>query len=338
METIWNLPGIDFQPLHAIRESRPSAVLTGRRSWHAVNGQISLPVLVQAEPYSTDEVYLDNMAASLPDGVEVVYGVGGGQVADAAKYIAWKNGLPSVMVPTALSVDGFFTALVALRRSGSIEYVTTGPAERVIIDWDIVSAAPRYLRGTGIAEILSMTTGLLDWQFAEHAGQTTPDTRFQRWAATIAAGIAQQAYRIAADVGRGRVDALRNLLDLICMEVQLTNQLGHNRPQEGSEQYFAYAAEELLGDEGLPYADLVGPGILISATLHGQNTDAIRETLDSAGVRLDRLRETELVDTLLSMPEYLAKHDLPYSILHSAALSRDEARDVIVKAGLSQRA
>ena len=55
------------------------------------------------------------------------------------------------------------------------------------------------------------------------------------------AGIAQQAFKIAAGVGRGNVESLRNLLDLLCMEVQLTNQMGHNRPQEGSEQYFAYA-------------------------------------------------------------------------------------------------
>jgi glycerol-1-phosphate dehydrogenase [NAD(P)+] len=106
--------------------------------------------------------------------VEVVYGIGGGLVADAAKYIGWKNNLPTVIVPTALSVDGFFTALVAVREAGTVGYETTGPAERVIIDWDVVSSAPPQIRGTGIVEILSIVTGLLDWRYAAERNQTTP--------------------------------------------------------------------------------------------------------------------------------------------------------------------
>ena len=37
------------------------------------------------------------------------YDVGGGLVTDVAKYIGWKNNLPTVTVPTVLSQDGFFT-------------------------------------------------------------------------------------------------------------------------------------------------------------------------------------------------------------------------------------
>lgn len=335
METIWNLPLIENRDLGTVKENRPAAVLTGERAWEAVGHLLDLPIVVQAEPYTADESFLNKLAESLPDHVEVVYGIGGGLASDVAKYVAWKNDLPCVVIPTALSVDGFFTALVAVRREGSVEYVTTGPASKVIIDFDVVSSAPRHIRGTGIVEILSMTTGLLDWKYAADHKKNRPGERYQLWAAQVAAGIAQQAYKIAEGVGEGRPDALRNLLDLICVEVQLTNQLGHNRPQEGSEQYFAYAIEPRHArGTGVPYADLVGPGILIAAALHKQNIAPIRRTLQSAGVRLGQLRRDDIVDTLKLLPQYVREHNLPYSIIHDTNLNDDEVIELIGTTGL----
>jgi glycerol-1-phosphate dehydrogenase [NAD(P)+] len=325
MQTIWNIPQVDMCSLADVNDNRPAAIITGNRAWRAVGALLKLPVVVQAEPYTANIDFLDKLAEGLPEHVGVVYGIGGGLACDVAKYVAHKNGVPAVIIPTALSVDGFFTALVAIRKDGTVKYVETGPAEKVIIDWDIVSSAPDHIRGTGITEILSMTTGLLDWRYAVEHKQYTKRERYQPWAAQIAAGIAQQAYKIAEGVGQGRVDALRNLLDLICMEVQLTNQLGHNRPQEGSEQYFAYAIEPkaALG-AGVPYSDLVGPGILIAGALHGQNITPMRDTLQSAGVRLAQLKPDDIVETLRELPAYVRKHSLPYSIVHDMDLSNVE--------------
>jgi len=335
MEIISNIPQIEITDLSKIVETRATAVITGDRAWNAVGSLVKLPVVVQAEPYTADINFLNTLAEGLPEQVEVVYGIGGGLACDVAKYIASKNNLPSVIIPTALSVDGFFTSIVAVRRDGTVQYENTGSAEKVIIDWEIVSSAPAHIRGTGITEILSMTTGLLDWRYAAERKKNTPQERYQPWAAQIAAGIAQQAYKIAKGVGEGRVDALRNLLDLICLEVQLTNQLGHNRPQEGSEQYFAYAIEPKasLGAD-VPYSDLVGPGILIAAALHKQSINPIRDTLQSAGVRLGQLRPDDIVDTLRDLPDYVRRHDLPYSIVHDMDIEDAETRAQLAETGL----
>lgn len=337
MNIIWNLPRIEFRDLSEVKETRPAAVVTGNRAWDAVGSVVELPIVVQAEPYTADINFLNSLAAGLPEHVKVVYGIGGGLASDAAKFIAWKRGLPAVIIPTALSVDGFFTALVAVRKEGSVYYETTGPAEKVIIDWDVVSSAPEHIRGTGIVEILSMTTGILDWQYAAGKNKNTASTRFQPWAAAIAAATAQQAYKIAGGVGAGRLDALHNLLDLICVEVQLTNQLGHNRPQEGSEQYFAHAIEpKAARGAGVPYADLVGPGILLAAGLHRQKLGPIRDTLVSAGVRLDQLSREDIVDTLRTLPDYVQRHNLPFGIIHDSRLDDAEIDELLEKTGLGQ--
>jgi glycerol-1-phosphate dehydrogenase [NAD(P)+] len=335
MTTIWNLPRIEIESLNRVNESRPTALLTGTRSWEAVGPLLNLPLVVQAEPHTADRRFLDDLAGNLPPQVEVVYAVGGGLVADVAKYIAWKNHLPSVIVPTALSVDGFFTPLVAVREDGTVRYEETGPASRVIIDWEVVSQAPVNLRGTGIAEILSIVTGLLDWRYAAERNRNPAHERFLPWAAGLAAGIAQQAFKIARGVGEGRIEALQELVQLMCIEVELNNLLGHNRAQEGSEQYFAYAIEPLVArSRGIPYADLVGPGILISAALHGQDIAPIRTTLTSAGIRLGQLRPDDIASTINDLPNYVKRHDLPYSILHDLDVNSERSQELLAKTGL----
>ncbi len=335
MTTIWSLPKIEIRALSTVKEERPAALLTGRRAWQAAGQHLELPLVVQAEPFKAAHDYFDTLAGNLPPQVEVVYGVGGGLVADAAKYIGWKRGLPVVVVPTALSADGFFTALAAVREDNTVRYVTTGPAERIIIDWDVIGSAPANIRGAAIVELLTIVTGLLDWRYAHDRGKTTPETRYMPWTAGLMAGIAQQAFKIANGVGSGNVDSLRNLLDLICMEVQLTNQLGHNRPQEGSEQFFAYAVEaRASGGRPVPYADLVGPGILIAAALHGQDIAPIRATLASAGIRLGQIRSDDIIATIRDLPEYVRQHNLPYTILNELDPTSERTMDLLATTGL----
>ncbi len=339
MTTIWHLPRIELLDLSKYREQRPVALLTGKRSWQAVNTMVRLPVVVQAEPESLDRDYLDDLVSGLPKQATAIYAVGGGVVADAAKYMGYKAKLPVVLIPTALSVDGFFSSSASLRESnGAGFYVETGPAEKVLIDWDVISAAPKHIRGAGIVELLSITTGILDWKYAAEKGKNTPDERFQEWAARLAAGIGQRAFAIAAGVGDGKIVALRELLDLICMEVRLTTQLGHTRPQEGSEQYFAQAMQGRLSSRSrLPYSELLGPGILLAMVLHGQdakNVGVIRQVMESAGVRLNRLESQDIVDALISLPSFVKKNNLPYGILNDADLSADKAREVVRTAAL----
>ncbi|MBW4438733.1 MAG: iron-containing alcohol dehydrogenase [Pleurocapsa minor GSE-CHR-MK-17-07R] len=338
MTTIFPLPEVQISELSAVKERRPVALLTGARAWNSVNALLELPIVAQAEPDRVEVSYLDDLAANLPKQVEVVYGVGGGLVSDVAKYLGWKRKLPVVIVPTVLSQDGYFTSLVAARNGGTTHYIETGPVSKVIMNWDVIRTAPPHVRGAGIIELLCIVTGLLDWRYAAEHNKTTFDTRFQPWAAGIMAGIAQQAFKIAAGVGKGNVESLRNLLDLMCLEVQLTNQIGHNRPQEGSEQFFAYAYEtKYPRSRPLPYADRVAPGLLIAAALHGQDVGPIRDTLASAGLRTDQLPPDTIRDTLKILPEYVRKYDQPYSILNDLDLTSERIDEIMQATGFEAK-
>ena len=85
-----------------------------------------------------------------------------------------------------------------------------------------------------------------------------------------------------------------------------------------------------------PYAELLGPGILLAMALHNQDIKPIRETMQSAGIRLNAIDPQDLADTLTSLPQFVKDNKLPYSILNDVSISADKARELISAAGLSQ--
>jgi hypothetical protein len=112
--------------------------------------------------------------------------------------------------------------------------------------------------------------------------------------------------------------------------------MGHTRPQEGSEQYFAYAYESRnRRGRPLPYADMVGPGILLAGALHNQDIAPIRATLESAGIRLNQLQPDDIADTVKILPEYVRKHGLPYSILNDLDLTSERVTELLATTGLN---
>ena len=139
---------------------------------------------------------------------------------------------------------------------------------------------------------------------------------FIPWVYKNAQSILQGVLDCADAAGAGDHAGLKQLLDCLCMEVQLCNQIGHARPEEGSEHYFAYCAEQFTGP-AWPHADLLGPGILHIAKLQGQDTQAVEAAMQACHIPLERIPEDVVERAISELPEYCQKHDLPFGIAHT---------------------
>jgi glycerol-1-phosphate dehydrogenase [NAD(P)+] len=257
---------------------------------------------------------------------DVIYAIGGGLAVDAAKYVAAKANCPLVCVPTAISVDAFLTWASGYRDAGCVRYIETKPPDRVVVDLDLIAAGPLSIRSAGVTDVLSIATGRWDWKFAHLAGRNSEHTAYDDAIDNMAAAIEGACLACAASAGRGEPPGLRRLLECLTMEVQLCNLIGHSRPEEGSEHYFAYAAESILG-KGLPHGDLVGPGILIMAFLQGQDITPLKEAMQAANVPLTRIPMGTVREILQMLPEYCQRHSLPYGIAHTLTHRQVEAID-----------
>ncbi len=249
---VWNLPIIEVMSFADIEEDRDTALVVSKEAYDAVSDRI---LFRTASCVSVDRA-IEAEWRSLANEVhgEVIYAVGGGVAVDAAKFIGSVKAMPVVSLPTAMTVDAFFTWASGVRGDGCVRYIETGPPERVVIDLDVLGQAPGSLRAAGICDLLSIATGSWDWRYARDSDQLDSETAYQAWVDKMAMSILDAAIDCSEAAGRGDPDGLKQLIDCLALEVQLCNQIGHSRPEEGSEHYFAYAAESLV-DRAVPHGE-----------------------------------------------------------------------------------
>jgi glycerol-1-phosphate dehydrogenase [NAD(P)+] len=313
-----NLPFVHLMPFADIEEKRHVLLLTSAPAWNAVAEQLEgLHIAARTEVREANTAHWDDLLSSIENQkFEIVYAVGGGLVADVGKYIAMKLNLPLVVLPTALSVDAFLTYASGIRRDGCVYYVETKTPETLILDLDVIARAPASLRAAGITDVMSIATGSWDWKFAHERGRNPEGMEFIPWIYDNAQSILNGVIDCAEAAGRGDKDGLKTLYDCLAMEVQLCNQAGHARPEEGSEHYFAYAVENEMG-HGLPHGDLVGPGIMIMSALQGQAAGRYEAALKACNIPLDTIPQEVVERTLAELPAYCQKHGLAFGLAHT---------------------
>lgn len=317
-----SLPRLELLPLDEIAEPNPILLVTTPDAWEfAANDLRALNIALRLEPQAATMPHWMTLAADLlgkfrntDHGISAIYAVGTGLVTDTAKYLASQTKLPLTCIPTALADASFLTSTSAARHAGCVEYVDTQTPNRVVVDLDLIATAPEGLRAAGICEVLSSYTALWDWEYAEEQDKNSPETALAPWAADAAEAILQGALDCAPAAGEGDVDGLKQLLDCLAMQVQLCNQLGHTRPIEGSEHYFAYAVENYT--DSVSQAELLAPGILLMAKKQDQDLDEIQAALEACHIPLHAIPKDAVKKTLRELPEYVRRYDLPYGVAH----------------------
>ncbi len=318
---IWNLPLVEFIPFDELEEVRPVILVTTAGAWEAVAEDLrQLNIASRVEVSEASVHHWLNLTAHLQSSLSslqspIVFSVGGGLVVDAAKYIANGLNLPLTCLPTALSVDAFFTWASGVRHEGCVQFMETKVPERLIVDMDVLAVAPETIRAAGICDVLSIATSLWDWELAAEKGQNPEGMELIPWVADAAQAILDGALECAEAAGAGDEEGLKQLLDCLALEVQLCNQIGHSRPKEGSEHYFAYSVENLMGKR-VPHGNLVGPGILLMAEFQDQDTAELEAALRACNIPLENIPDDILGATVKGLPAYVRKHDLPYGIAH----------------------
>ncbi len=322
---IWNLPQIEFIPFDELEETHPVVIVSTTGAWEAVADDLQhLKIAERIEIQEATIHHWLNLSAKLQPTIAnletpVMYAVGGGLAVDAAKYLAHGLQLPLTCLPTALSADAFLTPVSGARHAGCVTYIETRSPDRMIVDMDVLAVAPERLRAAGVCEILSIATGLWDWEFAAENEQNPENMELIPWVADAAQAILDGGLECAEAAGAGDDEGLKQLLDCMALAVQLCNQIGHTRPKEGSEHYFSYAVENLLGKR-LSHGELVGPGILLMAEFQEQESAELEAALKACYIPLEKIPEDTAGAALRGLSSYVRKHDLPYGIAHEIKL------------------
>jgi glycerol-1-phosphate dehydrogenase [NAD(P)+] len=198
---------------------------------------------------------------------EYVLTVGSGTLNDMAKSVATRAGIPSGVLPTAASMDGYCSAGAALMREGFKVTDPVNPPAHVLVDADVIRTAPRIMTAAGFGDIVGKYTCLADWQLSNIMnGEPIHKEAF---------AMMEQAREACMDAYEGLVrnesEAIEKLTSALLKAGLSMAMCGNSRPASGSEHHQSHFLEMDFARRGLPipaHGVKVGLGTMLSLELY----------------------------------------------------------------------
>lgn len=180
------------------------------------------------------------LAFSIDVKTQVIVGIGGGKVIDAAKYAAYLRKLPFISVPTSASSDGFSSASASLLVDGRRTSVPARMAYGIIADTEVIKSAPEKFLYSGIGDLVSKITALYDWVYEDENGYAVLND--------FAVMIAKKAVNSFVRTPFQNIHEdlfLRELLDSLAMSGIANEIAGSSAPTSGSEHLISHALDKM---------------------------------------------------------------------------------------------
>lgn len=144
-----------FQAAH----ERVTAVLDAAGiPWHQT-------VLQEPHPHP-DEHTVGAMVMDLHPESNIVVAVGSGVLNDCCKLVGFAAGMPSVVVATAPSMDGYASNLSSMARNGIKVTIFNQCPDVIIADTALVATAPDHMLWAGLGDMLAKYVALCEWRIS----------------------------------------------------------------------------------------------------------------------------------------------------------------------------
>lgn len=216
---------------------------------------------------------------AIRDDATVMIGVGGGRVVDTVKLAAARTGTDFVSVPTAISHDGISSPVASLLGvTGCRESHAAKMPAGILIDLELIAAAPIRTLRAGLGDLMSNLVAILDWQLAAERGLDTFDP--------FAAMIAEQAARSALDIADLEgTEAHETLAKGLLLSGLAMAAAGTSRPCSGAEHLISHSLDQLLGERAAMHGEQVAVGCLFAAAAHDSPLlETFRRVFERTGV------------------------------------------------------
>ena len=175
--------------------------------------------------------------------------LGSGTINDLVKLAAFEVGRDYACVGTAASMDGYTGAGAPITENGVKATRNCKAPVVVIMDLDVVAAAPSAMTASGYGDLVAKIPGGADWILADYTDVEPIDPDV--WD-MVQSGVTTALSR-PADLAAGNADAFDGLVEGLCLSGLAMQAYDGTRPASGAEHYFAHLWEiEGLGAESTP--------------------------------------------------------------------------------------
>ena len=274
------------------------------------------------------------LAFSIDNRAQVIAGLGGGKVIDAAKYAACLRRLPFLSVPTSASSDGLSSASASLTVNGRRTSVPACMAYGIIADTDVIKSAPEKFLYSGIGDMVSKITALYDWAFeAAHGVAVIDDFAVMIAKKAVNSFVRTPFQNIHEDL------FLRELLDSLAMSGIANEIAGNSAPTSGSEHLISHALDKMLEQPQL-HGVQVGIATYLMSKVQNHRFRRVDTILSDTGfwnyvssLELKREHFERAVDLAPSVKPFRHTylHEEKYRLLAKEVLREDPRLHLILK-------
>ncbi len=222
-------------------------------------------VLPSPEPVA-DETTVQRVAEG-GGGYDYLLAVGAGTLNDLCKYAGFLTHKPSGIFATAPSMDGFSSSVTPLIEKG---FKITRPARTasdVLMDFEILSKAPRIMIGAGVGDILAKYCCLTDWRISSFlTGEAVNEEAFSLMRNAVGA-----CDNSIPALRAGEPEGVEKLMDALLISGYAMVIAGNSRPASGAEHHMSHFLEMdfLRRGRRIPLHGVkVGLGTMVSLYLY----------------------------------------------------------------------
>ncbi len=198
---------------------------------------------------------------------DYVLAVGAGTLNDIAKYTTFHAGKKCGVLATAASMDGFTSGVTPLIKKGFKITENAQTVSDILIDFDILCAAPKIMTGAGTGDILAKFCCLTDWKMSH----LLTGESYSEESASLMRVALEKCYQNTDSIcacGREGIDALLRALLISGYAMVIA---GNSRPASGAEHHMSHFLEMDFLKRGKPiplHGIKVGLGTLVSLRMY----------------------------------------------------------------------
>jgi glycerol-1-phosphate dehydrogenase [NAD(P)+] len=248
---------------------------------------------------------------------QVLFGVGGGTIIDAAKVSSGSQNIPFISVPTTVSHDGIASPLASIKGSDKPYSILAQAPLAIIADTEVIAQAPWRFVISGCGDVIAKLTAVKDWKLSHQE----KNEYYGEYAASLALMSAKLVIENADLIVYRADEGLRVLLEALISCGVAMSIAGSSRPCSGSEHLFSHALD-LVNSHHAMHGEQCGVGSILTAYLHRANWQRIRNTLKQIGAPTTAselgVKDVDVVKALEAAAKIRPER---YTILHKLNLS-----------------
>ncbi len=199
------------------------------------------------DPFEATETLGEDVKGFAGD-VDFLVGVGSGTICDLVKYAGDKLGKPVLLYATAASMNGYTSAITAMKVRGLKRTLPCRPAEAVFGNPEHAATAPQRMTAAGVADFLSKCSSSADWR----AAHLLHGTYYCHRPREFFEGSQERLLAAAPKIGEGDPDAVREILDALFLSGCSMVIAGSSAPASGGEHLISHYLDMKAALYGLP--------------------------------------------------------------------------------------